>query len=648
MEIKIKSLHLENFKGAKDRTVNFAKNTLISGANATGKTTLFDAVTWLLFGKNSMGAEKFDVRPLDENGKAINFIDIVVSAVFEIDGKEVELKKTQKQNWIKPRGAEKQEFKGNVNSYEKDGYPMTEKDYKAFISELIDADMFRMLTNPMFFPSMEWKKQREILMGFVTEISDLDLATEIGGFDDLLSEIEKAPSVDDIQNKYKKAKKELEATLKEIPVRVDELSKQKVDIDLAELSLEKSSILKEKEKVADTMKSVDELKGEALELEFKINECSRKLNEDIIRKRREAEDELMLKEGELVNKQRELNTICRDIEYLTNEKAALTAKSVDLGTQYNTEATKKFDDSKWVFDESSKNCSMCGQMLPASRIDELVKNFEKNKQLAIIKFAAGQKEICNSLVEKGKELKGLIDGKVVEIEIKITERDRLTKEIENLNTVVSGCKADVELLPERANVMQDNEYVSLIRQREALEIKIVSLTNTLSNEVENEQDIRLKEIERQFALNENNAVIDTRIEELQIQQRDLSQKIADCEKMLYLVETFIKAKLDRITNIINSKFELANFTLFKTLINGGYEPCCEVSFNGVGYANLNAGHRIVVGIDICRTLAKTYDKNVFMFTDNAETVNSFNIPTVDCQLIQLRVTDEKELVVKGE
>ncbi len=82
MKIEIKKLHIENFKGTKQRTVEFGENTLICGANATGKTTVFDAFTWLLFGKDSLGSAKFDIRPLDEKGKMIDNLEISVEATI--------------------------------------------------------------------------------------------------------------------------------------------------------------------------------------------------------------------------------------------------------------------------------------------------------------------------------------------------------------------------------------------------------------------------------------------------------------------------------------------------------------------------------------------------------------------------------------
>ena len=48
----LKSLHLENFKGAKDKIYKFGKTTRVSGMNRLGKTTIATAWFWLLADKN--------------------------------------------------------------------------------------------------------------------------------------------------------------------------------------------------------------------------------------------------------------------------------------------------------------------------------------------------------------------------------------------------------------------------------------------------------------------------------------------------------------------------------------------------------------------------------------------------------------------
>lgn len=206
MKVTIKSIHIENFKGIKELDVNFSENTKISGQNAAGKTTIFDAFTWLLFNKNSAGDEKFNVRPLNKEGKRIDNVEIKAVAIMDVDGKEVELSKAQKQNWVKKRGTNTVSLQGNPNSYEIDGYPKSEAEFKEYVSGIAQSEeMFKMLTNPQYFSSLKWKDQRDILMKLVSEVSDVELAQTDAKYAPLLLELEKAPSTEDIRAKFSKS-----------------------------------------------------------------------------------------------------------------------------------------------------------------------------------------------------------------------------------------------------------------------------------------------------------------------------------------------------------------------------------------------------------------------------------------------------------
>ena len=153
--------------------MNFYENTsVISGRNASGKTTLMDAFFWLLFGKDSQGRSDFQIRPVDENGQMVDNVDIEVSAVLDVDGERVELYKKQSQKWTKHRGSSAPTFEGNVNSFQVDGFPVSQKEYTEKVSSIVSEELFKLITSPMAFPSMKWQDQRRILMRMVEDVSD--------------------------------------------------------------------------------------------------------------------------------------------------------------------------------------------------------------------------------------------------------------------------------------------------------------------------------------------------------------------------------------------------------------------------------------------------------------------------------------------
>lgn len=288
-KVKLLSMHIQNFKGCKDRTIEFGEKTRISGANATGKTTIFDAFTWLLFGKDSLGSSDFDIRPLDADGKMVDNIEISVAAKISVDGDEYDLKKVQKQKWVKKRGTNTREFQGNVNEFEINGYPKSQKEFKEFISEIVDEDVFNLITNPNAFNALAWKKQREILMKFVGSFSDVDIAEGFGEkYTKLIPEL-KIASTDDILKKYTKAKTALNKDMVEIPARIDEISKQLVIADVGALEVEKTAKEVALQKVEDEisggnskLEEINSKREEIMTLKFHLSEIQNAENQKLL------------------------------------------------------------------------------------------------------------------------------------------------------------------------------------------------------------------------------------------------------------------------------------------------------------------------------------------------------------------------------
>lgn len=631
MVAKIKSITLQNFKGCKEATYTFdGKNVTVCGANGSGKTTIFDAFTWLLFGKDSLDNAKFEIRPLDKDGKQIDNVEICVVATLEIDGKDVELKKTNRQNWVKKRGTQNPVLQGNVNEYEIDGYPRSEKDYKEYINGIVSDDLFKMLTNPTYFPNMPWKDQRATIMKFASDVSDVELATEDNRFAELFPEIEKAPSTDDIKAKYQKSLNELKKKQIELPVRIDEISNSKVDTDVAELELLKNSLNEQiadvKSKIADTDKQFAEyqaLSDGIMELKFAESDLVRKANEDNIKLRREIENKISDKKFLVKQTEKTISDTenCIELSKRTAEKISENLKEI---------REKWKAENERVFDENSLFCSYCGQEYPTDKKEQLKAEFESHKA----------KEL-KAITDNGNLIKGRLDKEketIASLEKELVEQG---KSLEMLNNAIADLENQLSELPTSIDVTGTEEYKAIqsqLAEKEQAMSQMNSadeLRKSLNSELEDLQS-QLIECEKKIAMSQRNVEIDERIGELQEEQRITAQKIADVEKMLYLLDEFIKYKLDKISDSINSQFEMVNFILFKSQLNGGIAETCECQYNGIPYGSLNSAARIQCGLDIIRTLQRMYGVFVPVFVDNRESCT--NIPTMDCQVISLVVS----------
>lgn len=677
MKMILKSLHIENFKGIKSLDVNFSEKTKIKGQNAAGKTTIFDAFTWLLFNKNSAGEEKFNVRPLDKDGNRVDNVEIKVVAVLDVDGKEVELSKVQKQNWVKKRRTDTVTLQGNVNSFEIDGYPKSESDFKAYVSGLAQSeDMFKMLTNPQYFSSLKWKEQRDILMKLIADFSDVELAKTDAKYAPLLDELEKAPSTDDIRSKFSKALTEWKKKRAEIPVRIDEAEKSKVDIDVAERELARADLTRKiaeiDGKIANSGSAIGDLRSREMQLQFDMSGITQTMSGELSAKRRKLDDDIFDADEKIDDLHQKIQSAENQI--MDNEKAIsdADAERKNLGVKYNAEKAKafdeapyQFDESKWVFDDSTTVCSLCGQKLPDDKIEQIkadfearklrlradaeeklkadIATFEKEKQAELNRINAvgtEKRKLIVALTKKNAELQQSIESLKKQEQETLAQKEELSKQLSQL--------------PEEADYSQNEEYAKLKAEHDEVLAKIEKLESEGADSVVDE--LKAEKSDLQARLDEANAIIakasmnveiDERIAELQAEQKEIGQKVADQEQMLYLLEEFIRFKLDKISDSINSHFKTVNFKLFEMQLNGGMKDCCECTVNGVPYSTLNSGHRIVAGLDIIRSLSEMYCVSCPIFVDNAESLNEFNVPDMDAQLILLTVSEDKQLKVEG-
>lgn len=646
MNIALKTLTIQNFKGIKDLTINFGKHTKISGENATGKTTIFDAVTWLLFNKNSAGTEKFEIRPLDADGNTVNFVEINVVGVFENTdtGESFTLEKTQKQRWTKHTGEQTETFTGNYNEFTVNGFPKNEREYKAFIANIIDEDHFKLLSSPTYFTSLKWKEQRDILMSLVSQESDLEFAKRTEGFEELVPELERAQNTNEIVEKWKRIKRELDGKHKEFPVRIDELSKAKVDYDINALTAEKEKLeAKIKIAKANTADGTAELRNELAELKLAKTTMESKAREEYFEKRSVYEN---TKRQHIADKDL-ANTEIRKAEInLANASAQIqryNSERQDLDKKYFEIHDSVFDENPYKWNDASKNCPTCGRKLPDEDIANAKARLENAKQMARKKFDENKASEEQKLVDRGNELKKLEMEATAD---KATCESALATLKESLAKLTEKDAEIEKLSPEAPVLAGQKDYDYLVQQIDDIESKIANATNAPETDT-SALELDLQMVNNRISEANASAQIDSRINELKAEQRETSQKIATAEGMLDLLDKFVKAKLESVSVNINGKFSMMNFKLYNTLLNGGIEECCEATYNGVPYSSLNNGMKICGGLDIINTLSKEFDKSVFVFTDNAESVNDYKLPEVSGQLITMSVTTDKELKIES-
>ncbi len=643
MEIKIFSLKLKNFKGIKELKIDFnCQNTNIYGANATGKTTIFDAFKWLFFDKDSSDRKDFNIKTLDNNNNPIHFLEHEVEAILVIDGVDMTFKKVLQEKWIKKRGESDREFSGHETNYWIDEVPVKKKDYEEKINSLIPESLFKLITDPSYFNNqLKWTERRELLINISgANISDDEILDSKEEFKILKDNLE-GRSIDDYKKVVQAKIKDLNKEKETIPVRIDELTNTLItehDIDYKKVEEQKEEYNKQLNNIELEMTDIQTKAKENMRIADQLAIAKKELADFKLKKETEYSQKYST---DLINLQNEKKVIENTIR-LNQEEDSDRLLKIQLDQKRKEELYKKWDEvSKTTleFDPNSFICPTCKREYETDKKEEIKKQFEDNLNL----HKRSEQEAIN---REGQTINIRLDENTKAREKIQQELQKLDNKLEEINTKI----AEIEKAKETDNsfdVTSLPEYSNKIKEIEELEEKVKNLTNGDISYLQNKKAEIIEEINKlNKTLNERDTQEKTkqRIEELQTSEEDISNKIQELEGQQYALEEFTKTKVELLENAINSKFELVKFRLFDTQINGGLIECCDTLVNGVPYTDVNNAHKILAGLDIINTLIKFYNTSAPIFIDNRESINE--IDYIGTQIISLVVTTDSKLRIE--
>ena len=647
-EIRLMQLKLKNFKGIKDLTIDFkGKSTNIFGANATGKTTVFDAFKWVLFDKDSTDRKNFSIKTLDSNNNQIHFLEHEVELTLKVNGIDTIFRKMLKEKWVKKRGQADQEYSGNETSYWIDEVPTSKKEYEDRISNIINENLFKLVTDALYFNNMKWQDKREILLKIANvSINDEDILRSNEELQILLDKLE-GRTIKDYEKVIEAKIKTLKDNISKIPVRIDEATmnlsntEELETIDFENLKENKASLQLEIEKIDNIFL---DFQKRATENNNLLNLLSTKKIE-LNSLQNELENEQKIK---LSNRKIEISNKINEINNKIHQKQ-INIESMELSIS-NFEKQRNELREKWnevnnrQFEEPTSEflCPTCKQELPETqkeqKISELRNNFTKQKQSEL--------DNINAQGTKAKENQEKYES---ELNSSKEQLDTFQKELEILNKEIIQVDDDINSL-QVANYKNNEDYIKLLNEVEQLEKQVANITSISADDGLKEQKSKaqaeIEKINSLFARKENIEKTQARITELEKQEEELGQQMQSLEQQQYLIEKFTVTKVELVEKAINSKFKVAKFKLFNTLINGSIEETCVTLINGVDFPDANHAAQILVGLDIIETLNNYYDISAPVFIDNSEAISSnYNINT---QLIRLTVSNDTSLRVELE
>lgn len=685
MDIRINYIELCNFKGIRSRRFDFGgKNATVKGDNGTGKSTIFDAFTWLLFGKDHRDNDQshFDIKTIDpETNQPIHHLDHWVEAELVIDGTTTTLKRTWEENWVKPRGEAEQVLKGHTSTFFVDGLALpTKKEYDATISQWIGESVFRLITNPHYFIDnayTNWQDRRKFLLSMVEEAPERKAVRE--KFADLIAQLNKEPLETfrkRIAQERKAAKKQLEMAQNNIdayrrilPEEVGNEKEVRAAITLVEMVFNA--------KIGDIQAEIDKVDAAILDINSansdKLTRAS-EVDREITRTRLDmgkmlrAAVEAADKDDEAIYElKREHDRLTREIAHATD---TITQNDATIGPLRYKDAVlgKTFEDLRAeyqrirseVYDESRNVCPTCGQELPSAHILE-----------ARSRWAKAQKEAAQRVIAEANKVKAdresiarqIQDYTTLNAAMQSTQIADLQKALAEVKKQIAeaSSKKPADRTAIEAEARKTPEFIALAKKEmdlmaelQRINCETISPNELLQKKSAMHNDILYLQKECSKASSEFVAKLQVieehkRMADLiareEAQEALFAEEVARLERIEFEIQAYAKADVDSVRDILAGMFRIARWKMTDETLEGGLIECCEVvDDKGVPYRSMNDALKIKVGMDVIRMLSEKFNSFAPIFIDNAESITQESFDTT-AQVIRLQVVKGADLEI---
>ena len=643
-------MSLLNFKGVRELTVDFDEHeTNIYGANHTGKTTLFDAFVWLMFDKDSQDRQNFGIRTYDENNNIIPKLPHEVSACIEVNGVEINLKRCFVENWVKKRGSQEAVYDGNSEERYWNDVPCSKTEFAKKIADICDESIFKLITNPLYFPSMKPAIQRGMLFQMAGDLTDADVAASDQEKFANLAEQLSHKTLDEYKREIGAKKKRIKEAIETIPARIDENKRQMPEAEdwsaLEKDIKEKEAKIKELDgQIADEGKAYQ---AKAQETASKAKELAEKKRQRAVRegavrdellkdfykqtedynnrriaaqnqsfdtsqRRRMAESEIRREREVIISLQCDINEREQRLNRLRDEWRSIKVR------EFNPENLETV-------------CPHCGRPYEQSQID---RSIEEQRQA----YNAHTSHLLSENKTNGQK----VAAEVVQLKESIVKSEAVIKEKEALLASLVE-KPFTEAAPTQpditSGIASDAELQQIDKEIAALEAEIAKpIEKPDTDFLTDGKNLLLDGIEddrRRLAKRDTIAATLKRIEELEKELKKNNEALTELEGIEFNILEFGKAKVSMVEGKINSLFSIVKFKMYERQINGGEVETCECMMHGTPYSVLSNSEKINAGLDIINAICRANEVHAPIFIDNRESAT--DIIDVDSQVINLIV-----------
>ena len=654
-KIIFKSLSLLNFKGIRNLHVSFGENlTVISGRNAAGKTSIADAIMWVLFDVGYDG-NKLEPKTFDKNHEIIKEIPHEAELTLLVDGDQIVLKRSLSDAW-------KGDKCTNTYKYYVDGDVTTAGDFKKVVESICPDSVFRRISSATNFCSLPWQKQRELLESLADQYTSQDITQGDERFDFVVEELKKK-SIADLIHHIKYKRKEVQKQLDSVPVRLAELNKSLPEAqDWDALSAEKTKLNDKLVELANKMQAIriggaDKVRYDGIlkKIEFAekrkrnmeqgamnlATEQATKHQSDVI-----TTNIAVKKAQSLVDDLKATMRGYTESEiHAKDKKEECERKVVDINNRLD-----ELSKSRWSWNAEDGICPHCGQPLPAEDVERIKKEskdrFNERKSNASKKIQEEFNGIQQEYTDAKNILEKLDNDRMVTTN-QLVKANKTLKEAEfkKLEVDAEKPKTYEQILAEKEEYQQVVKEIADL-QAELDEPSARSDENTemiIGLEKEREPiGIRYNEVLELLATKETYDRISGLIEKAKQDKESYQNQLDELDEKLDLANEYNKKSCQLLEENVNGHFSYVKWSMFTQDLDGNMKPYCECYHDGVPYSRLNGAAKVNAGIDIANTFSRFYQVSAPMVLDECESVND-PIYSGDQQQIRLKVTTDDKL-----
>lgn len=618
MKIELKTITLQNFKRARNVTINFTHNVVISGGNETGKSTIYDAYLWCLFGVTNR--PDTTVQTLDSSNNIIHKLETSVSLVINYnEERDIKIERRLSERY-KAENTVEEKFLGTTQTRLIDDVPYSVSAFRDKLNSLCNFDDWFLLSNINIFWSCKVDERRRILMSLAGEINESELMQNYPAVH--RGVIVEKKELSEMLKQQNATRKKANDELQTIPAKVQAQDALKVVDDFDVVEEDKKKIDLQLADIDAALQGVVTNTAEQQEYENKLATENNKYNK--VREQWQTNHFQMVDEAfkNVTAASESLHEATRLQKEHSDTYVKNKTKISELTNEFNKlmQQWKDFNEKEFNFAKTDV-CPVCGRPytdeMKEQEYENAVNEFNTHKSTKLTEIQNKATEIHNQITV----LKGLVNTYLQVTSV--SDNNNIKTKQETYNNLVIK-RSELQSLTWEQSNEKANADASLQAIVATKPLLVVDTTHEENKLKKKELTKKRDDLIKRLSGRDNNKRIEEEKVKLDKRSRELAQIVADCNEVIRQIKEYKKNKIAVVESKVNSFFSLIRWKFYEQNITNDDEKeiCKAIDRNGVDYNSTNDGTVINMGIDIINGISKAKDIYVPLFVDRKESVEN--------------------------